>query len=344
MKETKRELAQLTIVSGKKVQNACTYIQWKKKVRSWEKSANVVWVFDKPELRAKYNSLFLKADQAIFIAIENAIVDRVVLNLVQSDLVGESGVQAIEELDKYFDLSGDEFSVDILDDSLTECRINKGETVEEWLVQRSELEELLAMTDRKKSDNQLLTLLRKSIPNELKEVNKQLTIHSGAVVYSRTMYESALKSYARLIGYPFGNPGNQGDCPNKFDNALVNVDSPTRSTPPIQSSPLSALASLSLSPDQLTAVAQLLAANTNTNTTNNNKNKDRSKLHCSNCNKKGHDKESCWKLHPERKPNWVKTREASCRDKNTNGLCVHCVTSQRDPGGCRARRGTVQEQ
>ena len=319
VKETKRELAQLTIVSGKKVQNACTYVQWKKKVRSWEKSANVVWVFDKPELRAKYNSLFLKADQAIFIAIENAIVDRVVLNLVQSDLVGESGVRAIEELDKYFDLSGDEFSVDILDDSLTECRINKGETVEEWLVRRSELEELLAMTDRKKSDNQLLTLLRKSIPNELKEVNKQLTIHSGAVVYSRTMYESALKSYARLIGYPFGNPGNQGDCPNKFDNALVNVSSPTQSTPPIQPSPLSALASLSLSPDQLTAVAQLLAANTTTSTTSNNKNKDRSRLQCSNCNKKGHDKESCWKLYPERKPDWVKTRDASRSDKNTNG-------------------------
>ena len=42
VKETKRELAQLTIVSGKKVQNACTYVQWKKKVRSWEKSANVI--------------------------------------------------------------------------------------------------------------------------------------------------------------------------------------------------------------------------------------------------------------------------------------------------------------
>ena len=146
-----------------------------------------------------------RADEALFIAIEGAVSDRVLLNIVQSDKVKESGVRALRYLKRHFDLSRDVFAVDLLDDALTNCHINKGETVEEWLVRRSELEDLLGTTDRQKTDSQLFTLLRKSIPEELREVNKQLTITGGRVVYSRRRYESALKEYARLIGFPGGD-------------------------------------------------------------------------------------------------------------------------------------------
>ena len=185
IREPKRDLAKLTIVSGKKIENACRFVQWEKKLRSWEKSANIVWIHDRPEVKAKYPSLFYKADETLFIAIEGAVNDRVLLNLVQSDRVKESGVRALRYLRRHFNLSRDVFAVDLLDDALTNCSINKGETVEEWLVRRRELEDLLGTTDRQKTDSQLLTLLRKSIPEELKEVNKQLTITGGKVVYSR---------------------------------------------------------------------------------------------------------------------------------------------------------------
>ena len=193
------------VVTGKKVKNACAFRQWEKKVRSWLKLSNCIWILRSPSRKAKYPSLFTLADEHFYIGIEGAITDRVLLSIVQSDEVGESGIRALTALQNHFSLVDDEFTIDLLDNTLQTCFIMKDETVEEWLVRRRELEELLAGTYRKKSDDQLLTLLRKSLPEPLKEVNKQLTIKGGKYVNDRAKYEYSLKAYARLIGYPHGD-------------------------------------------------------------------------------------------------------------------------------------------
>ena len=51
---------------------------------------------------------------------------------------------------------------------------------------------------------------------------------------------------------------------------------------------------------------------------------DRKSLTCAHCNKKGHDKESCWKLHPDRMPDWVKEKEAQAKQdsKTKSNKCL----------------------
>ena len=58
---------------------------------------------------------------------------------------------------------------------------------------------------------------------------------------------------------------------------------------------------------QLAAIANLLSNKTDKT----GKGGDRRALTCEHCKKKGHDKESCWQLHPERIPDWVKEKEAA---------------------------------
>ena len=60
---------------------------------------------------------------------------------------------------------------------------------------------------------------------------------------------------------------------------------------------------------QLAAVANFLSTKTNKPGGNS----DRKALTCAHCNKKGHDKESCWKLYPDRKPDWIKEKEAQAK-------------------------------
>ena len=303
VKETKRELASLVVVTGKKVQNACVFRQWEKKLRSWLKLANCIWILRSPQRKAKYPSLFTLSDEHMYIAIESAVTDRVLLSLVQSDAVGESGTKALEALQSHFSLEDDEFTIDLLDNTLQNCFINKDETVEEWLVRRKELEDLLSSTYRKKTDDQLLTLLRKSLPEPLKEVNKQLTIKGGKAINDRAKYEFSLKSYAKLIGYPHG------------DAAAAPSDSKYRAIDGAMSVTTSEKESFDMSKltqSQIAAIAQILK-NTNIN---------RKELTCTHCNKSGHDKESCWKLHPEKKPEWVRKRESGKRNEKPASLTV----------------------
>ena len=314
IKEPKRELARLTVVSGKKIENACKFAQWEKKLRSWEKSANIVWIYDRPDIKAKYPSLFRRADEALFIAIEGAVSDRVLLNIVQSDRVKESGVRALRHLRKHFNLSKDVFAVDLLDDTLTNCHINRGETVEEWLVRRRELEDLLGTTDRQKTDSQLLTLLRKSIPEELKEVNRQLTISGGKVVYSRKKYELALKEYARLIGFPSGDNSAAaiGDK-HQINNALtVSTNQNQQNIKEIKG--LEGLTSI-----QLAAIANLISGRDN---------KSGKKARTGNPSlagtARGGDmtRRAAGQLHPDRIPDWVKEKEALAKQEKNSSKCL----------------------
>ena len=295
VREVKRDLAALTVKTGKKIENACAFTQWSKKLRSWQKSSNTFWIVNCSHRKDKYPSLFKTADEWLYIAIEGAIVDRVLLSLVQADSVGESGLKAIETLRQHFSLVGDEFTIDTLDQTLEQCRIQKGETVEEWLVRRHELEDLLATTYRRKTDDQLLTLLRKSIPDILKPVNTQLVISAPDFINNRPKYEQALKSYARMIGYPSGSKAEAPADGVLLDSVLAaGTTQINKSTNDIVESNKS---------NQFTAADLLAAAKFLANADK--RNKPKSNDICEHCNKKGHIKPNCWKLYPEKIPDWV---------------------------------------
>ena len=314
IKEVKRDLAALVVTTGKKIENACTFTQWSKKLRSWQKSTNTFWIVNCSHRKAKYPTLFNCADEWLYIAIEGAIVDRVLLSLVQASSVNESGLRALEALRQYFSLVGDEFTIDTLDQTLEQCNILKGETVEEWLVRRHELEDLLATTYRRKTDDQLLTLLRKSIPNILKPVNAQLVISAPDFINDRAKYEQALKSYARLIGYPTGSKAEAPTDNSLLENALVagttHINKPEANKLDLSSN--------QFSPADLLAAARFLA-------NSDKKDKSKSNITCDHCNKKGHLMENCWKLHPEKVPDWIKKKREERLKSSTAALAARAV-------------------
>ena len=58
VREVKRDLAALTVKTGKKIENACAFTQWSKKLRSWQKSSNTFWIVNCSHRKDKYPSLF----------------------------------------------------------------------------------------------------------------------------------------------------------------------------------------------------------------------------------------------------------------------------------------------
>ena len=307
IKESKRELSPLVIVPGMRIENACAFTQWKKKLKSWQKLTNINWIFDRPDLHDKYPSLFKRADEALYIGIEAAITDRVVLNLIQADEMGESGIKVFAALSSYFDLARDEPAIDRLHDRLVNCPILKGETVETWLVRRAEIEELLATTNRKKSKEELLALLRESIPDCLKKVNKQLMISHGVIANDRALYENALLNYARMVGYPHGD-GKAAPTKDRYNKPVQSA----LATVPVSSvsENKQSIEGVEFTSAQLAVVSQLLAPKKPQKSSS-----DRSDLLCTHCKRKGHDAGSCWKLHPERKPDWLKKLDEKKKEK-----------------------------
>ena len=52
---------------------------------------------------------------------------------------------------------------------------------------------------------------------------------------------------------------------------------------------------------------------------------------CEHCKKKGHGSSNCWKLHPEKKPEWAKNRKKSNESPDTSTLSLMAMLSNQNP-------------
>ena len=167
--EAKKGLELLKTTDGKPVQNAILFNQWEKQLVNWMKTVNIYWAVSPNTTegkKAKHKKEYMKAMETLYICLESAVVDPVAKAEVQDDRNMEDGALALERLRSYFKKEKDEINLESVEEEFRACKPAKGETIEAWLLRIRQFEVLLANTERKKTDSEVLTIIKRNLPKQ----------------------------------------------------------------------------------------------------------------------------------------------------------------------------------
>lgn len=200
--EAKKGLDDLTTKDGRPVENAVIFNQWMEKFMNWAKTVNVYWVLDPDtslEKKEKHKKQFDKAVEVIYICLCSAIKCHVALAVVQDKAINQDGCKALKALKAYFLKEKDEINLEEIEEDLHACKPAKGETVESWLNRLKQFELLLSTTERKKTDSEMLTIIKRNLPKEFADFKAKFALKEGV---HREKYCVALRKWAQYIRYP----------------------------------------------------------------------------------------------------------------------------------------------
>ena len=220
--EAKKGLEPLKTVDGKPVQNAILFNQWEKQLVNWMKTVNIYWAVNpntSEEKKSKHAKDYKKALETLYICLESAVVDHVAKAEVQDERNQENGAAALIRLRSYFQREKDEINLESVEEEFRACKPSKGETIEAWLLRIRQFEVLLANTERKKTDSEVLTIIKRNLPKEFSEFKLKYAMKEGV---QRDAYVKALKKWAQYLQYPKKNVSNASD-----DAALVSLQAGT---------------------------------------------------------------------------------------------------------------------
>jgi transposase InsO family protein len=200
--EAKKGLEPLVTKDGLPVQNAIIYNQWEKQLVNWMKTVNVYWAVDPnttEEKKNKHAKAHAKALETLYICLESAVQDPVAKAEVQDEGNQEDGAKALKALKDYFKKEKDEVNLESVEEEFRDCKPAKGETIEAWLLRIRQFEVLLANTERKKTDSEVLCIIKKNLPREFAEFKLKYAMKEGV---KRESYVKALKKWAQYLQYP----------------------------------------------------------------------------------------------------------------------------------------------
>lgn len=220
--EAKKGLEPLKTVDGKPVQNAILFNQWEKQLVNWMKTVNIYWAVNpntSEEKKSKHAKDYKKALETLYICLESAVVDHVAKAEVQDERNQENGAAALIRLRSYFQREKDEINLESVEEEFRACKPSKGETIEAWLLRIRQFEVLLANTERKKTDSEVLTIIKRNLPKEFSEFKLKYAMKEGV---QRDAYVKALKKWAQYLQYPKKNVSNASE-----DAALVSLKAGT---------------------------------------------------------------------------------------------------------------------
>ena len=200
--EAKRGLEPLVTSDGKPVQNAVCFHQWEKLLTNWMKTVNIFWAVDpntSDETKSKHGKDLKDALETLYICLESAVVDPVAKAEVQDGRNEEDGARALARLRSYFKKEKDEINLELMEEEFRLCKPSKGETIEAWLLRVRQYEVLLSSTERKKTDSEVLAVIKKNLPKEFSEFKLRYAMKEGV---QREAYVKALKKWAQYLQYP----------------------------------------------------------------------------------------------------------------------------------------------
>jgi hypothetical protein len=200
--EAKKGLEPLTTRDGHPVQNAMAFNQWEKQLVNWMKTVNVYWAIDPStsmEKKGKHAKQYTKALETLYICLESAVLDPVAKAEVQDEANGCDGARALARLQTYFRKEKDEINLEAIEDDFRACKPAPGETIEAWLLRIRQFEVLLSNTERKKTDSEVLTIIKRNLPKEFGEFKLKYAMKEGV---QRDSYVRALKKWAQYLQYP----------------------------------------------------------------------------------------------------------------------------------------------
>ena len=200
--EAKKGIEPLKTTDGKPVQNAIIFNQWEKQLVNWMKTVNIYWAVNpstSEEKKAKHRKNYVKALETLYICLESAVVDPVAKAEVQDERNQDDGAKALARLRDYFKKEKDEINLEFIEDDFRACKPSKGETIEAWLLRIRQFEVLLSNTERKKTDSEVLTIIKRNLPKEFSEFKLKYAMKEGV---QRDSYVKALKKWAQYLQYP----------------------------------------------------------------------------------------------------------------------------------------------
>ena len=180
--EAKKGLEPLKTVDGKPVQNAIMFNQWEKQLTNWMKTVNVYWAVDPnttEERKLKHSKHHKRALETLYICLESAVVDPVAKAEVQDETNQEDGLKALQRLRKYFKREKDEINLESVEEEFRNCKPYRGETIDACLLRVRQYEVLLANTERKKTDSEVLTIIKRNLPREFSEFKLRYAMKEG---------------------------------------------------------------------------------------------------------------------------------------------------------------------
>ena len=170
--EAKKGLEPLSTRDGYPVQNAIAFNQWEKQLVNWMKTVNVYWAVNpstNDEKKVKHAKQYMKALETLYICLESAVLDPVAKAEVQDEDNEGNGEKALVRLREYFRKEKDEINLEAIEDDFRACKPTPGETIEAWLLRIRQFEVLLLNTERKKTDSEVLTIIKRNLPKEFNE-------------------------------------------------------------------------------------------------------------------------------------------------------------------------------
>ena len=200
--EAKRGLEPLVTSDGKPVQNAVCFHQWEKLLTNWMKTVTIFWAVNpntSDETKSKHGKDLKDALETLYICLESAVVDPVAKAEVQDGGNEEDGARALARLRSYFKKEKDEINLELMEEEFRLCKPGKGETIEAWLLRVRQYEVLLSSTERKKTDSEVLAVIKKNLPKEFSEFKLRYAMKEGV---QREAYVKALKKWAQYLQYP----------------------------------------------------------------------------------------------------------------------------------------------
>ena len=210
--EAKRGLEPLKTTDGKPVQNAILFHQWEKQLVNWMKTVNIYWAVSAStpaEKKTKHAKTYAKALETLYICLESAVQDPVARAEVQDERNDEDGVKALRRLREYFQREKDEVNLEAIEEDFRACKPSSGETIEAWLLRIHQFEVLLANTERKKTDSEVLTIIKRNLPREFAEFKLKYALKEGV---KRDSYCRALKKWAQYLQYPRAGMSSEPDA------------------------------------------------------------------------------------------------------------------------------------
>ena len=177
--EAKQGLDDLVTKDGRPVENAVTFNQWLERFMNWAKTVNVYWALDLNTSLAKkekHKKQFDKAVEVIYICLCSAVKSSVALAVVQDEANNHDVCKALKALKAYFLKEKDEINLEEIEEDLQTCKPAKNETIESWLNRIKQYELLLSTTERKKTDSEMLTVIKRNLPKEFTDFKARFAL------------------------------------------------------------------------------------------------------------------------------------------------------------------------
>ena len=200
--EAKKGLEPLTTRDGHPVQNAMAFNQWERQLVNWMKTVNVYWAVDpatSATKKVKHAKQYAQALETLYICLESAVLDPVAKAEVQNEANGCDGGLALSRLRDYFRKEKDEINLEAIEDDFRACKPTPGETIEAWLLRIRQFEVLLLNTERRKTDSEVLTIIKRNLPKDFSDFKLKYAMKEGV---KRDSYVRALKKWAQYLQYP----------------------------------------------------------------------------------------------------------------------------------------------